>query len=230
MAEIIRIDNNTWRVEDGGVRFFVLEGEKAALMIDSGMNTPDARDIVMSITKLPLKLINTHADPDHIAGNAKFDEFYMHPAELANYPANHGKIIPVSEGDVIDLGGRKLTVIDLPGHTPGSIALLDDKARVLYSGDAIQDGHIFMFGKMRSFDSYIAGLEALSEKHLSRFDRIYPSHGSLPVDPSLIPKLISAAKDICSGAISGKEAEFMGNKIKVCDFGFASFLCPVEAE
>lgn len=32
MAEIIRINNNTWRIEDGGVRLFLLAGEKKALL------------------------------------------------------------------------------------------------------------------------------------------------------------------------------------------------------
>ena len=43
MAEIIQIDEHSWRIEDSMVRFFVLEGTQKALMIDSGMNTPDAR-------------------------------------------------------------------------------------------------------------------------------------------------------------------------------------------
>lgn len=36
MADIIQIDQHTWRIEDGMVRFFVLEGSEKALMIGSG--------------------------------------------------------------------------------------------------------------------------------------------------------------------------------------------------
>lgn len=57
-----------------------------------------------------------------------------------------GKISPIKEGDVIDLGDRPLKIIDLPGHTPGSIAVLDVKNRVLISGDSVQDSNIYMFG------------------------------------------------------------------------------------
>ena len=67
MSEIIRINEDTWRIEDNGVRLFVLEGKEKALLIDSGMRTPNAREIAESITKLPLELLNTHADPDHIS-------------------------------------------------------------------------------------------------------------------------------------------------------------------
>ena len=37
--EIIRINSSTWRIEDGGVRFFLLTGREKALLIDSGMGT-----------------------------------------------------------------------------------------------------------------------------------------------------------------------------------------------
>ena len=40
MAELVRIDKDTVRIEDGGVRFFLLEGSEKALLIDTGMNTP----------------------------------------------------------------------------------------------------------------------------------------------------------------------------------------------
>ncbi len=40
MAQIIRIDERTVRIEDGGVRFFLLEGTEKALLVDTGMNTP----------------------------------------------------------------------------------------------------------------------------------------------------------------------------------------------
>lgn len=43
----------------------------------------------------------------------------------------------IGEGDVIDLGGLKLEVYDLPGHTPGGIALLNRQDRILFVGDSI---------------------------------------------------------------------------------------------
>ena len=135
--QIIKIKDDTFRVEDGGVRFYVFCGKEIAAVIDTGMNTPNAKELVQSITSLPLVLINTHADPDHISGNSAFDTIYMSPAEEENYRERGGtsSFIPIKEGDEIDLGGRSLFVIDIPGHTPGSIALLDEKNRILVSGD-----------------------------------------------------------------------------------------------
>ena len=67
----------------------------------------------------------------------------MSPAEAENYalgsqqtvPEVESRIIPVKEGDIIDLGARPLEIIDNPGHTPGSIAILDINNRVLIGGD-----------------------------------------------------------------------------------------------
>ena len=41
----------------------------------------------------------------------------------------------VHEGDVFDLGGVRLRVIETPGHTIGSICLLDEVTGDLFSGD-----------------------------------------------------------------------------------------------
>ncbi|MBQ5968252.1 MAG: MBL fold metallo-hydrolase [Clostridiales bacterium] len=229
MAEVIRINDSTWRIEDGGVRFLLLCGKEKAALIDTGMNAPDARRIAEGLTDLPLLLINTHADPDHISGNGAFAEVYMSPAEEENYRNFGGKceILPVKEGDEFDLGGRILRVIDLPGHTPGSIAILDVENRVLISGDTVSDSNIFMFGPMRNLDRYIDSLEHLSELQ-GQFDEIYPMHGSFPASPDLIGKLIEGAKEIQAGKAEGKEVEFYGNKALLYKFPYAGLLCDLK--
>lgn len=156
--EIIQIHENTWRIEDGGVRLFLLAGTEKALLIDSGMNLNNARDIAAGLTNLPLSLLNTHADRDHIGSNEQFDSFYMHPAEEPVYrrSGKPGTVIPIREGDSLNLGDRELQIIHLPGHTPGSIAVLDVQNRVLISGDPVQAyGRIFMFGDHRNMEDSI---------------------------------------------------------------------------
>ena len=46
----------------------------------------------------------------------------------------------VDEGDVIDLGDRVFKVLHVPGHSPGSIALWEEKTGILFSGDTVYDG------------------------------------------------------------------------------------------
>jgi len=227
MSEIIQINENTWRIEDGMVRMFLLTGTKEALLVDSGVSASNAKEIAESITDLPVKLINTHADGDHIAGNEAFGEFYMHPKEEGNYRfrGKTGTIIPVQQGDIIDLGDRPLEIIDLPGHTPGSIAILDVNNRVLIGGDSIQDGRIYMFGEHRNLQNYIVSLEKLSA-YEGRFDTVYASHSSVEVAPDMIPKLIVGAKQILAGEATGEEIDLFGNSVLLYQFEFAGFLCP----
>ena len=227
MAETIRINENTWRIEDGSVRFYLFCGTEKAALIDSGMNVPEAREIVEGLTSLPLIMINTHADPDHISGNGSFDEFYMSPAEEENYRdhGGKGKLLPVREGDIIELGGRSLCIIDIPGHTPGSIAILDVKNRVLVSGDSVQDGNIFMFGKGRNIGLYIKSLEHLLSDHDGQYDEIYPMHGTFPVMPELVGKCLEGAREIQKGNASGRNVEIFGNPVCLYRFPYAGFLC-----
>ena len=56
--EIIKIDNSTWRVEDSGVRFFLLSGDDYSLLIDTGMNVKNVKAIAQSLTDKPIKLNN----------------------------------------------------------------------------------------------------------------------------------------------------------------------------
>src|SRR5438552_5005474 len=47
------------------------------------------------------------------------------------------------EGDVLDLGGRRLRVLHTPGHTPDCICLLDEANGLLFGGDTISSGPIY---------------------------------------------------------------------------------------
>lgn len=119
----------------------------------------------------------------------------------------------------------KLKIIHLPGHTPGSIAVLDVSRRVLISGDPIQEhGRIFMFGPRRNMQHYIASLERL-ETMIADFDEIWPSHADLPLSPECVRRLHDGALKILNREISGEKASLFGQEITVYDLGFTVFLC-----
>lgn len=229
-CEIIKIDDSTWRIENDGVRFFLLTGSERALMIDSGMTAKNVRELARTLTDLPLELINTHADRDHTGANGEFERVMMHPAEYVNYAAKSAdpaNVVPVWDGDAIDLGGRVLRVVTLPGHTPGSITLLDEERRCLYGGDPIQDGNIFMFGEMRSLTAYYFSLQKAQKLVDDGYiDRVYPSHGTCPVPAGIIRQLIDGTARVLAGEVAPTAAELFGNKISVCDIGAAKLLCP----
>lgn len=221
-----KINETTYSYEEGGVRFFLLTGTESALLIDSGMQTHNAKELAQEFTDLPVKLFNTHADPDHIGSNDEFDTVMMNPAELVNYrkPHTSQNIVPICDGDIIDLGNRKLKAIALPGHTPGSTALLDINSGMLFSGDPIQDGRIFMFGQMRDLTAYILGLKRLMNS-AEEIKEIYPSHGICPVDITLISKLIEGAEKVERKELTPEPFEMFGNKVSAYDIGCAVLLC-----
>lgn len=230
--EIIKINENTYRIENGAVRFFLLEGSEKALLIDSGMTVRNAKEIAESVTSLPVSLINTHADIDHIGSNAEFSAPYMHPSELSNYHNTQraeGEITPVWDGDIIDLGEREIEVIHIPGHTPGSIALLDRKHRFLFSGDPVQDGHIFMFGVQRDLGAYRLSLKRLIERQ-NDFEKIFPSHGTCPVGKDILGKLLDESGKVISGEITLQHSEFRGMPVSFYKTETAVFLCEAKTE
>lgn len=226
MAQVIKYNENTFVFDEGGVRFFLLTGTEKALMVDCGMQTQDALEQAKQVTDMPIELVITHADRDHIASIEQFDTFFMHPSEASNFYNTRGRtgvFMPVEEGFVFDLGGREIKVIATPGHTPGSIALLDEDARFIITGDPIQDGNVFMFGVQREMHAYLHSL--LKVKKLSdKFDDILPSHGSLPVKADIIDGLYAGAVRVLEGKVQGQEMEMHGNKIVRYDVGCAGFL------
>lgn len=224
-CSILKVDAQTWRIEEGFVRAFLLAGTEKALLIDTGMTLKNAREIAEGLTDRPVELCNTHGDPDHIGGNAAFEHVYMHPAEEPNYRAfgGPGEIVPVREGDVLELGGRALEIIELPGHTPGSIALLDRSRRVLISGDPVQDGRIFMFGPGRDLQQYYASLRKL-QKRIADFDEIWPAHGSCPLSPAQIEKLIVGTERVLAGQVTWTPEQHRDTDVRIYDLGCAQLM------
>lgn len=223
MADIIY--DRTWSIEDGFVRCFILEGNDKALMIDTGVSG-NAFEMAKSVTSKPIKLINTHSDRDHVSDNAKFISCYMHEADVYNYRSQgfNNKIVNVSDGQITDLGDRPVKIIHIPGHTDGSIAILDINNRVLYAGDSVQDSDIFMFGDRRNITEYAKSLNRLLEMS-DEFDCIYASHGTLKVGKEKIKQLIDATSEIRAGKATGNPVDMFGNQVMLYKYDFAGLLC-----
>lgn len=81
---------------------------------------------------------------------------------------------PLQDRDVIDLGGRSLTVLHLPGHTPGCIALLEERTRALFTGDIIYNGHLIDDLPESDPPAYRRSLALLADLDISI---AHPGHG-----------------------------------------------------
>jgi glyoxylase-like metal-dependent hydrolase (beta-lactamase superfamily II) len=80
------------------------------------------------------------------------DSFHQEPV---------ARVRPITEGDEIDLGDRCMQVIHLPGHSPGSIGLLESATGTLFSGDAIYDGPLLDELAESSIEDYCLTMDRL---------------------------------------------------------------------
>lgn len=217
MREIIKINDTTYRIEDEYVRFFVLLGQERAAVVDTGVSGEGAIDIARSITDKPLLLINTHCDGDHTSATFEFDKYYVNEKDYVGcmmgrkYPDSVPEFI--TDGDEIDLGGRLLRMIEIPGHTKGSIAILDVNNRSLFAGDSIQTGQIFMFGEHREPELFEDSIRKLIGV-MDDYDVIYPSHDTPELANDFAQKVLDDWIEYRTGNLDYEMCNVHGNMVK----------------
>lgn len=96
------------------------------------------------------------------------------------------QVSPLPESGYFELGNRKVDIIETPGHTTGSIALLDRKNGWLFSGDTCGDeGMLLHFpeaSSVREFHQTICKLLELVDE--GAVTRNYPCHQTSPAPTS----------------------------------------------
>ena len=203
--EVTKIEDGFWSIGENGVRVYLIEGDNNSLLVDTGYGNGDIKSVAKSLTSKPIILVNTHVDGDHVGCNGSFKKAYLHPLEIKNYPPElKTELVPIEEGYVFDLGSKKFEVLATPGHTPGSIMLLDKESGKLISGDSLSFAAIFMFGKNRDMPQYIKTMEGLKDK-IKEVSEIWPSHGPCPIHSDALDELIDGAKKLINGELTGKE-------------------------
>ena len=204
-----RLSEDIWAIDQGFVRCFLVVGEERALLLDTGAEPCDLMGLIRSVTDREVVLVQSHGDGDHTANSGLFPVIYAHPAEydviLRFRPELEGRLRPAAEGDAFELGGCVLEVIEAPGHSPGSICLMDRQRRILFSGDTISCEPVFLFGPHRDIHTYRRTLDKL--RALEGYDTVYPCHGICPVSPEILPDLTAAVDGVLEGTIRGKPME-----------------------
>lgn len=204
-----KISSGVWAFDQGMVRCFLIVGKTRAMLLDTGAAPCRMDEMIREITGLPLTVVHTHGDGDHTANDNLFPDIYAHPAEFPVIqqfrPELRSKLHPVTEMSSFDLGERTLRVIETPGHTPGSICLLDVENRILFSGDTVSYGPVFLFGAHRDIHAYRKTLDRLMEK--GGFDTVYPCHNICPVSLSVISGLKAAVDGALDGSIVPTEGD-----------------------
>ncbi len=198
--EPVKIDHGFWALEQNGVRCYLFEGEDMALLVDAGFGG-DLKSVCEKLTDKPIQLLITHADGDHMGAAWQFSPYYMHPSEFSYYEMRNGKhpdAVPLWEGETIDIGTFCFEVVFIPGHTPGSIALLEREKRFILTGDTVANVPVYMFNSGRNLPAYLASIKKLKEIQDS-FDEIWPAHGKRPLAKDILKELCILAGEITTG-------------------------------
>ncbi len=104
----------------------------------------------------------------------------------------------LEDGDVIDLGGRKLEVIFTPGHSAGSTCFLDSDNRLLFTGDHFYPGPLYAMGSGVNLDDYVASNDKIAER-VDEYDYVLTAHNEPRVEAEVIPRVSEAFRTILDG-------------------------------
>ena len=133
----------------------------------------------------------------------------------------------ILDGDVIDLGGKKLEVVGMPGHTAGSVMLLDREEKICYAGDSVVENLWLFLEESLPPETYLISLrraKGILEK--AGIGRIYNGHFSyVPLTPPQMDGMIAGMETIVRGAAKGEPFENAVGKGVRYSFGDWSVLC-----
>ncbi|OFY43593.1 MAG: hypothetical protein A2Z69_01045 [Bacteroidetes bacterium RBG_13_44_24] len=236
--------------DHGADNIYLVEGIDSAMLIDNGLGTADLASYVKKLTSKPLIVVITHGHPDHAGSNYQFEKVYIHPADAeaaravnrtesraasaktmqpGNAPAESElykgepfdtKLIPVTEGYTFKLGGRRMQVMETPGHTPGGICLLDIENKILFTGDNNNVLVWLFLASCKPLHEYLVTLEK-QKSRISEFTTLMPGHG-VPIPSDFISDQIACVKSILDGTCEAKEYKSFAGNSMICTYGRSS--------
>lgn len=220
-----KIDETTWVINfmNGSQNMYLLEGDEKSLLIDTGWGAGNLRDYVETLTDKPIIVVNTHYHPDHAGGNGEFEEVHMSegekidafslderlPCDISKLPYTNYKKTYIKDGDIIELGGRSIKVIEvLPAHCNSSLFFFDEEHGMFFSGDELEAGQILLFDnsnnpnapydvskRLDNFKKNNEKIKNLSEK----IKYLMPNHNGAPIALSYVDDAIELVNHIYSG-------------------------------
>jgi hydroxyacylglutathione hydrolase len=243
------VAKDVWQINDRGPNIYLIIGRDSAMVVDTGNGAADLAGQIQKMTDKPLIVLNTHGHGDHTGANYQFEKVYVHEADLEAAAASgtseraksilenlpgaekpqvgerfngrpfNTKMILVTDGDLFNLGDRWIKVIETPGHTPGSICLLDISNKLLFSGDN-NNGLVWLWlPGCLPLSKYLTTLEKQVE-NMSEFTTIFPGHGD-PMPAEFILDQVACVKSILNGTCQSKPYEHYSGNVRVCAFGNA---------
>ena len=170
------------------------------------------------------------------------DLFTCHrlPFDISRLPHPDYRHKLVWDGDVVDLGGRTVELLDISSHSNGSLAFLDRKNGFLFVGDELESAQVLMY-ETEAIPGYAFELDQKLRAHHSNMLRlrelkgawntILPAHNGTPIAHFYLDDYIALTEHIYAGdaviedKLNHKYAEAGDPEGKLCRvrWGGASF-------
>jgi len=209
--EVITLNEHVYLMNDNNESTgYIVVGQDKAAVIDTMYGYKNVEKVVKKITNLPIVVINTHGHIDHVAGDIYFKEAYIHPDDLnlaMETVGNNFSFEMMKEGDVFDLGGIKLEVYECPGHTKGSVCLLDREDKMLFTGDTINRHCWMQLPESTDLESFYEALTRL-EKLDGSYDMVLCGHTQTGDPASLFEEHKAAVKEVIDGVGSKEDEDY----------------------
>ena len=137
---------------------YLIFGRDKALLEDTGAGQIDTAAVVMDLVAkwstrnnrtapVPLIVVHSHAHGDHTAGDAGFKNLpnvQLVAATVPELQKAFGLAKWPADTAAIDLGGRIVDLLPIPGHDAASIALYDRQTGILLTGDSFYPGRLYV--------------------------------------------------------------------------------------
>jgi hydroxyacylglutathione hydrolase len=218
---VYEIAPDTYRIDEKGIaNTYLLVGEKKALLIDSGLGVGSIIDTIREITSLPVILALTHRHCDHAGGRGYFKDCCIHKndrpliygilssrfaceqllkmnkvkgVKLPHKPY-HSHIHYIDDSYVFDLGGRQVSILNVPGHTKGSIVFKDEKTHLMFTGDDVNTYLWMQLPGCTSLSEWLIGAKKVLA--LAKDYQAYGGHDKGLISEDSIAKLISTIEEL----------------------------------
>jgi glyoxylase-like metal-dependent hydrolase (beta-lactamase superfamily II) len=181
------------------VSIYVLIGQVKAMVIDAGWKVTSLKSVLAKITDKPCELFLTHGHRDHIGAVNEFQYVYCHRADHPLLAGYVGEIREVKSGQTFDIGGEVVEVIELVGHTMGSVGYLAVSAKWLFTGDAIGSRICWMHITRLPLEALLDALRHL-ENIGDRWTEIWQGHFNelnRPLGMEYLGKLKELVEKLC---------------------------------
>lgn len=136
---------------------YLLLGNRQAMLIDTGdVADPKAMPLASTVlsllpgegpSKLPLLVVHSHGHLDHRLGDAQFERqagVDVVPSDLAHVRQHFGFTDWPNGRAEVDLGGRVVDVLPVPGHHRAHLAFYDRNTALLFTGDFLLPGRLLV--------------------------------------------------------------------------------------